>query len=195
MMQGVAAVVSDAITVDVADDEMSADRRRWLILVAVSLGMMLGVFNIALVNIAVPALIRDLNTSVSSVSWVLNSFNITQAVLLLSFGRLAARQDLAATLKDEIIHVVVRNAEKDGAAKAEAGAFFDPVAGLTGGVGGLGGQTAVQSVAGGIAAIAKHHAGRAYVWSFLAGAIAVVLNLPLAFLLGRRLGYQKAGSC
>jgi EmrB/QacA subfamily drug resistance transporter len=65
--------------------------RKWLILVAVSLGMMLGIFNIALVNIAVPALMRDLNSSVTGVSWVLNAFNITSAVLLLSFGRLADR--------------------------------------------------------------------------------------------------------
>ena len=71
--------------------EGTREGRKWLILVAVSLGMMLGVFNIALVNIAVPALVRDLGSSVSQVSWVLNAFNITQAVLLLSFGRLADR--------------------------------------------------------------------------------------------------------
>ena len=71
--------------------EATREGRKWLILVAVSLGMMLGVFNIALVNIAVPALVRDLGSSVSQVSWVLNAFNITQAVLLLSFGRLADR--------------------------------------------------------------------------------------------------------
>jgi EmrB/QacA subfamily drug resistance transporter len=65
--------------------------RKWLILLTVSLGMMLGVFNIALVNIAVPALVRDLGSTVGGVSWVLNAFNITQGVLLLSFGRLADR--------------------------------------------------------------------------------------------------------
>lgn len=65
--------------------------RKWLILIAISLGMMLGVFNVALVNIAVPALVRDLDSTVAGVSWVLNAFNITQAVLLLSFGRLADR--------------------------------------------------------------------------------------------------------
>lgn len=51
--------------------------RKWLILIAISLGMMLGVFNVALVNITVPTLVRDLNSTVAGVFWVLNAFNIT----------------------------------------------------------------------------------------------------------------------
>jgi len=72
----------------------SADQghpRKWLILVTVSLGLVLGVLNVSLVNIAIPALIREFGTTVSGVSWVVNAFGITQAVLLLSFGRLADR--------------------------------------------------------------------------------------------------------
>lgn len=65
--------------------------RKWLILVAVSLGMILGILDVTVVNIAVPALIRDLGATVGQISWVLNAYNIAQAVLLLSFGRLADR--------------------------------------------------------------------------------------------------------
>jgi len=65
--------------------------RKWWILIAVSLGMILGLLDISVVNIAIPALIRDLHTTVGGVSWVLNAYNIAQAVLLLSFGRLADR--------------------------------------------------------------------------------------------------------
>lgn len=65
--------------------------RKWLILVTVSLGLVLGVLNVSLVNIAIPALIREFDSTVGGVSWVVNAFGITQAVLLLSFGRLADR--------------------------------------------------------------------------------------------------------
>lgn len=64
---------------------------KWLVLVTVSLGLILAILDISVVNIAIPALIRDLGTTVSGVSWVINGYNITQAVLLLSFGRLADR--------------------------------------------------------------------------------------------------------
>jgi MFS family permease len=87
---------ADALAASSQSDVLSASPgqghpRKWLILVAVSLAMMLGIFNIALVNIAIPALVRDLGSTVDRVSWVLNAFNIAQAVLLLSFGRLADR--------------------------------------------------------------------------------------------------------
>lgn len=65
--------------------------RKWLILVTVSLGLVLGILNATLVNIAFPALVREFDTTVSQVSWVVNAFSITLAVLLLSFGRLADR--------------------------------------------------------------------------------------------------------
>lgn len=64
---------------------------KWLILVTVSLGLILAILDVSVVNLAIPALIRDLETTVSGVSWVINGYNIAQAVLLLSFGRLADR--------------------------------------------------------------------------------------------------------
>src|SRR6266540_2574146 len=50
--------------------------------------VMIGLF-MALINITIPQLERDLDSSVDSVSWVLNAYNIMFAVLLVSMGRLA----------------------------------------------------------------------------------------------------------
>ena len=64
-------------------------QHKWLIMAAVSLGMFLTLMDATIVNIAVPAIIKDLNTTVSKVSWVLNAYNLTLAVLFLSMGRIA----------------------------------------------------------------------------------------------------------
>jgi EmrB/QacA subfamily drug resistance transporter len=65
--------------------------RKWWILGAVSAGLILGILDASVVNIAVPTLMEDLPASVAEVSWVLNVYNIVQAVLFLSLGRLAER--------------------------------------------------------------------------------------------------------
>ncbi|MCL5734155.1 MAG: DHA2 family efflux MFS transporter permease subunit [Actinobacteria bacterium] len=65
--------------------------RKWLILGAVSLGMFMALLDATIVNIAIPAVIQDLHATVAHVSWVLNAYNITLAVLFLSMGRLADR--------------------------------------------------------------------------------------------------------
>ena len=64
---------------------------RWLTLAAVSLGLFMALLDATIVNIAVPAIMKDLTASVSSVSWVLNSYNLALAVLFLSMGRIADR--------------------------------------------------------------------------------------------------------
>ncbi len=60
---------------------------KWLILVAVSLGMFMTLLDVTIVNIAIPAIIKDLGTSVTTVSWVVNAYSLTLAVLFLSMGR------------------------------------------------------------------------------------------------------------
>ena len=65
--------------------------RRWLVLAAVSLGMFMALLDATIVNIAVPAIMTDLNTGITRVSWVLNAYNLGLAALFLSAGRLAAR--------------------------------------------------------------------------------------------------------
>ena len=64
---------------------------KWLVLVAVSTGLILGILDASVVNIAIPTLMSGLSASVSEISWVLNAYNVAQAVLFLTFGRLAER--------------------------------------------------------------------------------------------------------
>lgn len=60
-------------------------------LVAVSTGLILGILDVSVVNIAIPTLMTGLSASVSEISWVLNAYNVAQAVLFLTLGRLAER--------------------------------------------------------------------------------------------------------
>lgn len=74
------------------DEETDAGHpRKWIILAVVGLGMFMAVLDTTIVNIAVPAILADLETTISHVSWVLNAYNLGLAVFFLSFGRLADR--------------------------------------------------------------------------------------------------------
>jgi EmrB/QacA subfamily drug resistance transporter len=63
--------------------------RKWWILVAVSFGMFMALLDVTIVNIAIPAIIADLGSSVSEVSWVISAYSLTLAVLFLSMGRIS----------------------------------------------------------------------------------------------------------
>ena len=63
--------------------------RRWQIWGVVMIGLFMALIDVTIVNITIPQLQRDLDAPVSTVSWVLNAYNITFAVLLVSMGRLA----------------------------------------------------------------------------------------------------------
>jgi EmrB/QacA subfamily drug resistance transporter len=62
---------------------------RWRIWGVVMIGLFMALIDITIVNITIPQLQRDLHAPVNTVSWVLNAYNITFAVLLVSMGRLA----------------------------------------------------------------------------------------------------------
>lgn len=61
--------------------------RKWLILAAVSLGMFMTLLDVTIVNIAIPTILEDLNTTVTTVTWVVNAYSLALAVLFLSMGR------------------------------------------------------------------------------------------------------------
>jgi EmrB/QacA subfamily drug resistance transporter len=80
--------VGSAITAaDVIESE--SHPRRWLILAAVSLGMFMTLLDVTIVNIAIPAIMDDLNATVADASWVVNAYSLALAVLFLSMGGLA----------------------------------------------------------------------------------------------------------
>jgi len=78
-------------TVNTATDsfEREGHPRRWLILAAVSLGMFMTLLDVTIVNIAIPAIMDDLNATVADASWVVNAYSLALAVLFLSMGGLA----------------------------------------------------------------------------------------------------------
>lgn len=65
--------------------------RKWWILIVVSFGMFMALLDVTIVNIAMPAIIEDLDTTVADASWVLNSYSLVLAVFFLSLGRVADR--------------------------------------------------------------------------------------------------------
>ena len=64
------------------------DRRRWLALAVVCLAQLMIVLDTTIVNVALPAIQRDLNFSQGNLTWVINAFLVTFASFLLLAGRL-----------------------------------------------------------------------------------------------------------
>ncbi len=64
------------------------DRRRWLALAVVCLAQLMIVLDTTIVNVALPAIQRDLHFSQGNLTWVINAFLVTFASFLLLAGRL-----------------------------------------------------------------------------------------------------------
>jgi len=79
--------------------EASAERRnpsaeflyahKWRIFGVMMIGWAMSLLDIAIVNISIPTLQEEMSADIATVSWVINAYNITFAVLLVSMGRLA----------------------------------------------------------------------------------------------------------
>jgi EmrB/QacA subfamily drug resistance transporter len=66
----------------------SSDRRRWIALVVVCLAQLMIVLDTTIVNVALPAIQRDLHFTQGNLTWVVNAFLLTFGSLLLLAGRL-----------------------------------------------------------------------------------------------------------
>ena len=64
------------------------DRRRWASLFVVCLAQLMIVLDVTIVNVALPAIQRDLHFSQGNLTWIVNAFLITFGSLLLLAGRL-----------------------------------------------------------------------------------------------------------
>ena len=66
----------------------STDPRRWIALVILSTSLFIIVLDNTILNVAVPTIIRQFHTQVSSMQWVISGYSLVFASLLISFGRL-----------------------------------------------------------------------------------------------------------
>jgi EmrB/QacA subfamily drug resistance transporter len=66
-------------------------RSKTMILVALLLAAFLVNLDTTLVNVALPALVRDLHASTTQLQWVVDAYNLVFAALLLTFGSLSDR--------------------------------------------------------------------------------------------------------
>jgi len=64
-----------------------ADRKRWIALYVLCVGMLMIVLDVTVVNVALPAIQDDLGFSQSSLAWVVNAYMIAFGGLLLLAGR------------------------------------------------------------------------------------------------------------
>ena len=63
--------------------------RKWFVMLAVALGIFLGTIDGSIVNIALPILVEELDTTFAVVQWVVLAYLLTMGTLLLTVGRLA----------------------------------------------------------------------------------------------------------
>jgi EmrB/QacA subfamily drug resistance transporter len=66
-------------------------QHKWLVLGAACFGLFMAILDSSIVNIAIPTIERGLGTSIETVTWVLNAYNLVFAVLLIPAGRMADR--------------------------------------------------------------------------------------------------------
>src|ERR1700694_3665050 len=69
---------------------MLGDRRRWLALIVVCLGQLMIVLDSTIVNVALPAIQRDLHFTQANLTWVVNAYLIAYGSFFLSAGRAGA---------------------------------------------------------------------------------------------------------
>ena len=67
----------------------AARTRKWVALLAVVAGILVQALNQSIIQAALPTLSQELGTNFTTIQWVLLSFQITLAVVMLSVGRLA----------------------------------------------------------------------------------------------------------
>jgi EmrB/QacA subfamily drug resistance transporter len=83
---------------------ISGERRRWVALAVVCMGQLMMVLDSTIVNVALPALQRDLHFSQANLAWVLDAYMIAFGSFLLVAGRLG---DLLGRKRMFLIGLVV----------------------------------------------------------------------------------------
>ncbi len=71
-----------------AGSQEGAERNPWLVLIVLCAAIFMLLLDTTIVNVAQRAIQQSLNATLTQIQWVLDSYILTYAVLLLSFGRL-----------------------------------------------------------------------------------------------------------
>jgi EmrB/QacA subfamily drug resistance transporter len=72
-----------------ASNSQPVDRRTWLALIAMGLAVFVIANDFSAINVAIPAIESDFDTSVATAQWVVSAYALTFGVLLVTGGRLA----------------------------------------------------------------------------------------------------------
>ena len=72
----------------VLDVLLAEESRKWWTLTAVAFGLFMIMLDNTVVNVALPAIERDLHVSISSLEWVVTAYALTFAALLITGGKL-----------------------------------------------------------------------------------------------------------
>ncbi len=68
--------------------DLSSVKYRWLALVFLSLGLAIVIIDNTVLNVAIPYILRDLNTTFDAMQWVVSGYALIIATLLITVGRL-----------------------------------------------------------------------------------------------------------
>ncbi|MCL4871084.1 MAG: MFS transporter [Anaerolineae bacterium] len=71
------------------NDSLIDYSRKWYVMLAVSLGVFLATIDGSIVNVALPTLVRELQTNFATVQWVVLAYLLTLTTLMPTVGRLA----------------------------------------------------------------------------------------------------------
>ena len=74
-------------SVAAAEGSIGRDRRRWLAMPFIALGVAMIIVDATIVNVAVPTIIRDLHTTAASAEWINTIYSLVFAALLITLGR------------------------------------------------------------------------------------------------------------
>ncbi|GAP00332.1 DHA2 family efflux MFS transporter permease subunit [Fructobacillus ficulneus] len=70
-------------------DTQEHGSKRWIALIALSLGVFMALLDVSIVNVALPTMVKSFNTTFSNVQWVISSYTISYAVVILVLSKLA----------------------------------------------------------------------------------------------------------
>ena len=71
------------------DSDLPEETRKWFTLAAVSFGLFMIMLDNTVVNVALPAIQRDLGADLSELEWIVAGYALTFAALMLTGGKLA----------------------------------------------------------------------------------------------------------